>query len=167
MSRGGAGRPRAGCCKACEERDAPGKTQWGKCHGKEETTGREFDLGKQTIHSLLADKHQGYLGAWGLPPTQNGTFVYPRRCLQTQPGKSWRHPEPVASHSALISNSECQGALRLGRQRPRHLALRANKNSFGARGTGFLGLSSGGPAAAQPHVRYKYIMNQEAPQKHP
>lgn len=116
MSRGGAGRPRAGCCKACEERDALGNTQWGKCHGKEETTGREFDLGKQTIHSLLADKHQGYLGAWGLPPTQNGTFVYPRRCLQTQPGKSWRHPEPVASHSALISNSECQGALRLGRQ---------------------------------------------------
>lgn len=97
--------------EAGEERDALGNTPRGKRRGEKETTGRGSDLGRHTVHGLLSDQQQGYLGAWGAAPhpTQNGTSVRPRRCLQTPLGRSRRHPEHMAPDSALTSNSERQG----------------------------------------------------------
>lgn len=128
--------------EAGEERDALGNTPRGKHRGEKETTGRGSDLGRHTVHGLLSDQQQGYLGAWGAAPhpTQNGTSVRPRRCLQTPLGRSRRHPEHMAPDSALTSNSERQGE--------RRRALRTNKNSSGAQGTGFLARPPGSGSRA-------------------
>lgn len=62
-------------------RGVPGECPAGNMSWKKETADRDFSLGKQTIHKLLTDKHGGYGGPGAVP--QNGTFIHPRRCLQT------------------------------------------------------------------------------------
>lgn len=145
------GQDAAKLCK--EEKDALRSIQWGKCHGKKKQRKENSIWGNnsQSTHRRAS----GLLGGLGCPQKRvEGTAIYPCCCLQQQFGKSRCHaertahkgpPQTQASNSALISNSVCQGELNLGLQQPRHRALRTNKNSFGARSTGFLALSSGGP----------------------